>query len=54
MKLKNLWKTWCLALGNKASDSDFESDMVAIVRTILIITTITAEIFLCANVIHHW
>jgi len=49
-----MWRIWAKALGEKASCCDHESDRVALIRTLFIIQAIAANIFLIANVIHHW
>lgn len=49
-----MWRIWAKALGEKAAPSDKESDRVALIRTILILQGVIANIFLIANAIHHW
>jgi len=49
-----MWRIWAKALGGKATPSDRESDRVALIRTILILQGVVANIFLITNVIHHW
>ena len=49
-----MWRIWSKALGQKASPCNSESDKVAWIRTFLICQAIIANIFLVANVIHHW
>ena len=48
------WKLWAVALGEKASDCDFESDKVAIIRTLIVLSYITTNLFIIAGVIRHW
>lgn len=48
------WRIWAKALGEKASESDKEADLVAIVRTIIIFTYIATNVFIVAGVIRHW
>ncbi len=59
--MKNIWKIWAKALGEKASTDDHQADLVATVRSILIaqavFTNIVAIItsgFIIAGVIRHW
>ena len=47
-------RIWFKSLGNKASDCDKESDKVAWVRTILIMQSVIANVFIIANVFRHW
>lgn len=50
----NMWRLWCKALGEKASNSDKESDKVAIIRTIILVTYLLTNGFIVAGVIRHW
>ena len=52
--MRNIWRLWAKALGQKASDKDLEADKVAIIRTIIIISYIITNIFIIAGVIKHW
>jgi hypothetical protein len=49
-----MWRIWAKALGEKAAPCSKESDRVALIRTILILQGVIANIFLIANAIHHW
>ena len=49
-----MWRIWAKALGEKATRCDKESDRIALIRTILIIQGVVANIILITNVIHHW
>lgn len=52
--MKILWRIWGKALGEKAGKTDTESDMIAIVGTLFIISTILCEWFIIVNILHHW
>ena len=52
--MKNLWRIWAKSLGEKASDCDKESDIVAIVRTFIFLTYLTTNIAIVSNAIRHW
>ena len=52
--LRNIWRLWAKALGEKASDKDSEADKVALVRTIIILSYIITNAFIIAGVIKHW
>ena len=45
---------WAKALGDKASSDNNEADKVAIIRTLIVLVYVIANIFLVANVIRHW
>jgi hypothetical protein len=52
--MKNVWRLWAKALGEKASSCDKESDLVAIVRTLIISVYIITNLFIMLGIIHHW
>lgn len=52
--IKRTWRLWAKALGEKASPNDNEADKIAIIRTIIVLVYVIANIFLVANVIRHW
>ena len=47
----NMWRLWCKALGEKATDDDRESDRVALIRTFLITQSIITNIIIILNFI---
>jgi hypothetical protein len=49
-----MWRLWAKALGEKASQDSKESDKVAIIRTIIIISYLITNAFIVAGVIKHW
>ena len=49
-----MWRLWAKALGNKASESDRESDTVALIRTIIVLIYIITNLFIIAGIIRHW
>ena len=53
-KSKSLWRVWAKALGEKASDCDRESDIVAIIRTFVFLTYLITNIAIVSNAIRHW
>jgi len=52
--IKNIWRLWAKALGQKASDDDKEADIVAIIRTVIALVYIITNIVIVAGVIKHW
>lgn len=48
------WRIWAKALGEKASNCDIESDKVAVVRTVILLTYLITNIAIVANAIRHW
>jgi len=49
-----MWRIWCKALGEKASECDKESDLVAIVRTVIFATYLVTNVAIVANAVRHW
>jgi hypothetical protein len=52
--VKKLWTLWANALGAKAGKTDSEADLVALIRTAIIISYIVTNCFIIAGVIRHW
>lgn len=53
-KRKSLWRVWAKALGEKASDCDRESDIVAIIRTFVFLTYLITNVAIVSNAVRHW
>ena len=52
--MRKFWRIWAKALGEKAGDTKQEADMVAIVRTSIVLCYIITNIFIVAGVMRHW
>jgi hypothetical protein len=52
--MKRLWRIWAKALGEKAGNTDCESDRIAFIRTLIVLSYITTNLFIVASVIRHW
>jgi len=48
------WRIWAKALGDKSGRTDNEADMIAVIRTLIIISYLITNIFIVAGVIRHW
>ena len=48
------WRLWAKALGRKDGITDRESDRVAIIRTVIVVSYILTNAFIVAGVIRHW
>ena len=51
---KTLWRLWAKALGEKSGTTDSESDLIAIIRTGIILSYFITNSFIVAGVIRHW
>ena len=49
-----LWRIWSKALGEKSGATDQESDQIACIRTIIVLTYIISNLFIVAGIVHHW
>ena len=49
-----MWRLWCKALGEKASNDKREADNIAYIRTIIFITYFITNLFIIAGVVRHW
>jgi hypothetical protein len=52
--LRNSWRLWAKALGEKTGNTDSEADRVACIRTVVVLTYIVTNCFIVAGVIRHW
>ena len=51
---KTIWKWFAMALGEKASKCDKESDVVARIRAVIFLTYLITNCFIVAGVLRHW
>jgi hypothetical protein len=54
MGLKRLWRLWAHAIGQKTGVTDREADIVATIRTIIVLIYIITNFVIVAGVIRHW
>ena len=52
--MKNLWRLWAQALGEKSGESDSESDAIARFRTLLILQGVITNILISINILISW
>jgi len=52
--MRKVWRLWAKALGRKDGINDTESDRVALIRTLIILSYIITNMFIIAGVIRHW
>jgi hypothetical protein len=53
-KSKSVWRLWAYALGQKEGRSNKEADVIAAIRTLIMIQLVTTNGFIIANAIRHW
>jgi len=52
--IKRFWRLWAKALGEKVGNTNDESDRVALIRTLIILSYIITNCFIIAGVVRHW
>lgn len=52
--MPKFWRLWAKALGEKAGATKQESDKIALIRTLIIISYFVTNLFIIAGVIRHW
>jgi len=48
------WRIWAKSLGEKTGTSDKEADLIAVVRTIIVLVNFITCFFIMSGVIHNW
>jgi len=54
MGLKKFWRLWANAIGQKTGATDREADIIAAIRTIIVLIYIITNFVIVAGVIRHW
>ena len=54
ISVKNLWRIWAKALGEKSGKSDKEADTIARIRTFIFVQLVITNCFIIAGNIRHW
>jgi len=49
-----MWRIWAKALGDKTGKSNREADLIAIIRTIIVLVYLSTNIMIVMGIIHHW
>jgi hypothetical protein len=49
-----MWRIWAKALGDKTGKSNREADLIAIIRTIIVLVYLGTNIMIVTGIIHHW
>ena len=53
-KRKSAWRIWAKALGEKSGKDDREADIVACIRTFILVCYMVTNVAIVANAIRHW
>ena len=52
--MRKAWYFWAKALGEKTGRNDREADIVAIIRTLILLCYLVTNFFIIMGVWHHW
>lgn len=52
--MKQIFRLWAKALGEKAGRNHEEADKVALIRTLIFVSYLLTNMFIVAGVIRHW
>lgn len=50
----SMWRLWAKALGQKEGITNSEADVVAAIRTAIVILYIVTNLFIIAGIMRHW
>ena len=53
-KRKSIWRIWAKALGAKEGKNDREADIIAGIRTVILICYMVTNVAIVANAVRHW
>jgi|TARA_R100000027_G_scaffold16232_1_gene11608 hypothetical protein len=53
-KRKSAWRIWAKALGAKEGKNDREADIIAGIRTVILVSYMVTNIAIVANAVRHW
>lgn len=52
--LSKLWRLWAKALGSKEGQHDREADIIAGIRTLILLAYMVTNVAIVANAVRHW
>lgn len=52
--MNKVWRIWAKALGAKDGRTDREADIIACIRTFIVISYMVTNVAIIANAIRHW
>lgn len=52
--IRTIWRLWAKALGEKASKNDAEANLIAGIRTVIVLLSIVTNLIIVAGVVRHW
>jgi hypothetical protein len=52
--MKKIWRIWAKALGRKDGRDDREADIIACIRTFILVSYMVTNVAIVANAVRHW
>ena len=52
--MRKIWTLWAKSLGDKSSELDREADIIAIMRTLIVLVNFITCMFIVINIIRKW
>ena len=52
--MKKIWRIWAKALGAKEGNNDREADIIACIRTLILIAYMVTNVAIVSNAVRHW
>jgi len=52
--MHKVWRIWAKALGAKEGKNDREADIIAGIRTIILVCYMVTNVAIVANAVRHW
>ena len=52
--MKQLWRLWAKAIGEKEGATDSEADKIALIRTVIVLVNFITCFVIIAGNIHNW
>ena len=52
--MNKVWRIWAKALGQKDGRNDREADIIAGIRTVILVSYMVTNIAIVANAVRHW
>ncbi len=52
--MHRLWRLWAQSLGEKVGETDEEANVVATMRSIIVLVNFFTCFIIIAGVVHHW
>jgi len=53
-RIKQFWRLWAKAIGEKEGVTDAEADKIALIRTVIVLVNFITCFFIIAGNIHNW